>query len=321
MGKPAPTPPTPVDPTVVSAAQTASNVATADNQSHLNNGNSYGPNGSVTNTYDPNANQWTQTTTLSPEQQAIYDQGNQAKSTALGIANGQLGNVQSALNTPLTAPGMQTGVQSGPLQMSVGGQDVNQSVRNAINANFGGQMQLLQPKMQQQDEQHNAQLVAQGLNPNDAAWQNDATLYGNQRATLLGQVAANAVNAGNAEQNTLFGQQLNQGEFANTAQGQQFSQGLQNANLNNSAQQSDFSNKAYAQQLPINEFDALMSSGQVGMPTAGNFAQTAIAPTDVTGAYGLQAQQQQQQYQAQMQNYQSGLGGLFNLGSAAMAFM
>ena len=321
MGKSAPTPPTPVDPTVVSQAQTASNIATADNQSQLNNGNSYGPNGSVTNTYDPAANQWNQTTTLSPQEQSILDQGQQAQGTALGIANNQLGNVQTALNQQLTAPTMQTGVQGGPLQMSVGGQNVNQSVQNAEQANFAGQMQLLAPQMQQASEQQNAQLVAQGLNPNDAAFQNSQTLFNNGQAVQLGQAASNAVNAGNAEQNTLFGQQLNQGQFANTAQGQQFSQNMSGAQLNNQAQQADFTNQAYAQQQPINEFDALMSSGQVGMPTAANLSQTSVAPTDVTGAYGLQAQQQQQQYQSQLAQQQSSLGGLFNLGSAAMSFM
>ena len=60
-----------------------------------------------------------------------------------------------------------------------------------------------------------------------------------------------------------------------------------------------------------------MSSGQVQAPSS-TPSQTSVAPTDVTGAYALQAQQQNAQYQAQLANYQSGLQGLYSLGSAAM---
>lgn len=48
------------------------------------------------------------------------------------------------------------------------------------------------------------------------------------------------------------------------------------------------------------------------------YSPVGVAPTDVTGAYGLNAQMQQNAYNARMQNYSSGLGGLFSLGSAAI---
>jgi hypothetical protein len=330
----------------VDAAQTASNEATASYQSQLNNGNSSGPYGSVTNSYNPTANQWTQTTSLSPQEQAIFNAGTGDTAEALGIAGNQLGNVQNALDQTLSAPKMQTGVSNGPIQTgynaggpiqtSVGNSNINQSVGNAEMANFAGQMQLLQPQMQQASEQQNANLIAQGLNPNDAAYQNSQTLFNNGQAVQLGQAASNAVAAGNAEQNTLFGQEVQQGTFANAAQAQENTQNqgqatfantaqeqanaeaMANAQLNNSALQSDFSNQAYAQQLPINEFTALASSGQTQLPSAANLSSSAVSPTDVLGAYSLQNQAQQADYQSQMQQYQSGLGGLFSLGSAVM---
>ena len=55
-------------------------------------------------------------------------------------------------------------------------------------------------------------------------------------------------------------------------------------------------------------------------PTGTGFSQTNVAPTDVTGAYALNAQQQQQNYQAALQQQQSTLGGLMSLGQAAMMF-
>ena len=193
--------------------------------------------------------------------------------------------------------------------------------------------------MQQAEEQQNAGLIAQGLNPNDAAYQNSQTLFNNGQAQQLAQAAVGAVNSGNAEQNTLFGQQYAQGQFANAAQqqattqnqaqasfantaaGQAQQQALAAAQFGNQAQQQNFQNTAYAQQQPIDEFSALMGQNQVASPAAAQLGQTSVAPTDVLGAYSLQQQALQSDYQAQMGQYQSGLGGLFSLGSAALGFL
>ena len=268
--------------------------------------------------------------------------------------------------------------------------------------------QLLDPQWWQAAEQQNAQLVAQGLNPNDAAWQNAATLFGDQQNQAYQQAMFNAINAGDAEQNTLYGQNLSSAQFANaaqaqnfqeqlaqaglynSAQGQAFNQGLAqgqfanatqlqnynelmgqaglynsaegqafgqnlaqgqfanaaqlqannenaaqaafnnaaygqdfqeqyaNAQLANQAAQQQFQNQAYAQELPINEFNALMGSTQVAMPPVSPAQNTQVGVPNVTGAYQLQQDAQLAAYQAQLQNSQSALGGLFNLGSAVL---
>src|SRR5215469_7267742 len=105
MGKPSP--PTPPDPVAVSAAQTQSNEATAALQAQLNNVNQYSPYGSVT--YDQYApNQWSQTTTLSPSQQAIYNQQTAAEQGALQLGNTQLGRIGTALGTQLNPSNLAT---------------------------------------------------------------------------------------------------------------------------------------------------------------------------------------------------------------------
>ena len=336
-----------------------------------------GPFGDVTYQQNPATNQWTQTTSLSPAEQSIFNAGTTAQGTALGIANTQLGNVASALQTPVTpttplatgvnsgqiqygfqqGPGLQYGFNTGgPIQGQIGGQDINQSVANATNAAYSQAVSQLNPQWSQNAEQQQAQLTAQGLNPNDAAYGNSMTLFNNAEANAYNQANYSAIAAGDAEQNTLFGQQASQGQFANAAQaqgygenqsaaqfantaaGQQFSQnqaqagfgdtaqqqafnqGLSNAGLYNSAAAQNFQNQAYAQELPINEFNSLMASGQVQAPSS-NPAQTAVAPTDVTGAYALQQQAEQADYAAQLQSYNSGLGGLFNLGTAALSLL
>ncbi len=69
---------------------------------------------------------------------------------------------------------------------------------------------------------------------------------------------------------------------------------------------------------PINEISALMSGSQVSQPNFGQTPQTGVAPTDVTGAYGLAQNAMNANYQAQNQNYQGMMGGLFGLGKAAL---
>jgi hypothetical protein len=254
--------------------------------------------------------------------------------------------VANALNTPVTpttplASGVSAGpIQSGfnaggPIQAQVGAQNINPSVANAANAAYASETQYLNPQWAQNAEQEQSQLTAQGLNPNSAAYGNAMQIFGDQENQAYQGAMNAAVAAGDNEQNTLYGQQLASGQFANAAAGQQFeqnqaaatfantaqqqafNQGLSNAGLYNAAAGQTFQNQAYAQELPINEFNSLMSSGQVQAPSS-TPAQTAVAPTDVTGAYALQQQAEQADYNAQLQSYNSGLGGLFNLGSAAL---
>lgn len=291
MGKSMPAPPTPVDPTALAAAQASANQGTAQLQSRLNNANSYTPYGSVTQTQNPDTQQWTSTTTLSPQEQGLFDQSMQAQGSALGVANQQIGRVGQALGQGLTP---------GNIQGQINAPDSQQAVNDATHAAFNSSMNLLQPQMQQNAEHQQAQLVAQGLNPNDAAYQNSQTLFDNSQNELKSQAANAAVQTGQQEQNTLFGQAAQRGNFANQAAGQLFNQ------------------QAAAQSQPINEFAALMGQGQVQSPQGTGFNATGVAPTDVTGAYALSQQQQNANYQSALQQQQSSLSGLMSLGQAGM---
>lgn len=322
MGKSAPTPPTPVDPTAVANAQATANQNTAQFQSTLNNANSYTPYGSVVQTQNPQTNQWTSTTTLSPQEQALFDKGTQAQGSALDVANQQIGRVGTALGQGLAPGNIQTSFNPGQgVQGQVNTPPQQQAINQAEQASYNHAMNLLQPQMQQAAEHQNAALVAQGLNPNDAAYQNSQTLFNNGQNELLNQTANSAVQAGQQEQNTLYGQDLASSNFANTAAAQQYAQSQGQASFGNQAEGQLFNQQAAAQSQPINEFAALLGSGQVQSPQGTGFSQTNVAPTDVTGAYALNAQQQQANYQVALQQQQSTLGGLFGLGSAAMHFI
>ena len=221
-------------------------------------------------------------------------------------------------------------------------------------ATYADARQMLDPQWSQAAEQQQAQLTAQGLNPNSAAYQNAMQIFGGQQNQAYDQAMFNAINAGNAEQNTLFGQNLAAGQFANQAQAQQYgeNQGLAqfyntaqgqanaqnaasaafnnqslgqnwqeqyaNAQLANQAAQQRFQDQAYATQLPINEFTALMGNTQVGMPPSAPAQNTQVQPPNALGSYELQQKAQQDAYDQQMQAYDTSLSGLYGLGNSVL---
>lgn len=103
MGKPsAPTPP---NPTQVAQAQTASNRETAVTQAGLNMVNQTGPGGSVgyeqIGKWKDGTPRFQQTTSLSPESQAIYDAGIGTQTNLANLAQEQSGRLGELLNEPL----------------------------------------------------------------------------------------------------------------------------------------------------------------------------------------------------------------------------
>jgi hypothetical protein len=134
------------------------------------------------------------------------------------------------------------------------------------------------------------------------------------------------VNAENAAlaayYNTAQGQQNAQNAalagFQNTAQSQAFQQQMALAQLYNQAYQQQFQNQAYALNLPINDFNALMSSSQVGMPPSTPAQNTVVPQTSALGAYQLQSTALQDDYDQQMKSYDTQLSGLYGLGNTVL---
>lgn len=138
-------PPAAPDPYRAASAQTGSNVNTAIANSILGNANQYGPTGSTTFTQNGNFNeiddgngatirvpQFDQRTTLSPEQQRIYDLNTGNQTRMQEIAGQSLNTVGNILGSPIDAsripslvsnawaPQLQTGYDSGgDIQKSV----------------------------------------------------------------------------------------------------------------------------------------------------------------------------------------------------------
>jgi len=158
MGKPkAPTPP---DPKETASAQTGTNISTALANAQLGNVNQYGPDGSVTYSEsgfktikDPtsgstyNIPRYTQTTSLSPQQQAIKDQ-NDAASLNLG----KLANQQSSFLGDY---------MSKPIDLD------NEATESRL---FDLGRKRLDPAIAQRDEDLRSRLANQGIKAGSAAY-------------------------------------------------------------------------------------------------------------------------------------------------------
>lgn len=239
------------------------------------------------------------------------------------------------------------------VQGQVGG-DLETARRNAEQAVYSQATSRLDPRFSRQEESLDVKLANQGLSENSAAAQNARDAFGRERTDAYNQAAYSSIAAGEQAAQGQFGRQLGQGQFANQAAAQmygqnagmaqfnnqaagqdygqnlgaaqfgnqarqaQFQQDMSAAQFANQARQQALQEQAYVQNEPLNQFNALMSSSQVGMPQGIQYTPSQIANTDVLGAYALQ-QQAQQANAARSAQQQSGLmGGLFQLGSAAM---
>jgi hypothetical protein len=164
MGKPdAPTPPNPQQ---TSAAQTGTSVGTAIANANLGNVNQVTPNGSLTysqsGTYkftDPYTGQsydiprYTATTTLSPQQQALYDLNNKTQQNLAQIGVDQSQKIGGLLNTPF---------------------NVNTAIEDKIDKLGSAR---LDPQFTRDEDALRTRLVNQGIQPGSQAWNAEMTQF------------------------------------------------------------------------------------------------------------------------------------------------
>jgi len=162
MGKSTPSAPASPDPAYVSQQQTQSNVNTAVANGYLNRVNQYGPTGSKT--YDIRGTQnvggvevplWNETTTLSPDQQRIYDSQTKLTQGTSDLANQYVGRIGEATANPYSYDGLAPAPQYN--------EAYRQQQRDAI-------IQRNQPQMQRDQEALNQRLANQGISLGSEAW-------------------------------------------------------------------------------------------------------------------------------------------------------
>jgi len=257
-----PQPPTPPNPFATAAAQTQGDVQTAIANWTLANPNQVGPQGTRSNQqigsititdaqgHPIEIPQYQVTTTLSPDEQQIFDV-NQATRLGLGtLANRQVGSltdyldhrfdptnnltpIVSSVPTPTLAtsfsPGfaIQPGVNmqqaptsfgdtQGDIAYNVGPQDWSQNVQDVQNALFS----RLDPELQRDRAALETSLANQGLNQGDEAYTRAIDAFNRQSNDARTQ----ALLAASQEQSRLANLAFEQGQFNNQAQAQDFAQ-------------------------------------------------------------------------------------------------
>lgn len=169
------------DPKVTAAAQTGTNVTTAIANSTLNSVDQYGPDGSIKydiagyETYkDPSSGavyqvpRRTQTTTLSPQQQAIKDQQDQASLGLSTLGNKQTQFLQDYMSKPF---------------------DGSNEATEARLMELG--RKRLDPALAQQDEALRTRLANQGIKAGSAAYDREMTTQNQSRNDAYNQLLLN----------------------------------------------------------------------------------------------------------------------------------
>lgn len=220
MGKSSP--PAAPDPKETSAASTGTNIATALANANLNNVSQIGPDGSKirdqTGSYkftDPYTGQsydiptFTETTTLSPEQQALYNLNTQTQQQLGQIGLTQSQKIGDLLNTPFDPA------------------TANKAVEDKITSLGAAR---LDPRFSREQDSLETKLANQGIQPGSAAWKaqmdqfgqtkNDAynSLYLNGQQQAFQQAQATRNQPINEITALLSGSQVSQPTFGATPQ-------------------------------------------------------------------------------------------------------
>jgi hypothetical protein len=229
------------------AAQTKTNIASAIAQANLNRINQVTPQGSLKYTQDTNADgtpafnedgtpRYTQTQTLSADEQAKYDQANKVALALGGLANSNISRVNDAQSKPFTYDGMT------PLRDSVGGgnpfkiqggggaqavtgagdgvqgsldyskltalpgtSDFSGDARRVSDSVYQQAASRLDPRFAQSDSDMRSRLAAQGISENSDAYRRELDNASRDRNDAYNQAEYSAQQAGSAEQSRIFG--------------------------------------------------------------------------------------------------------------------
>ena len=360
----APSPPPAPDPVATAQAQTGENVDTAVANATLSHVNQTDPGGD-TSTYSSNSTtpftdpvsgqtyqipNYSQSTSLSPANQQIYNTNQATQGNIADTANIQSQQIGASLDNPINLKGItQSGVnlqslpnlQNVTLQQLGALPDANLTASNINNFIGTNWEQPLAYSQGNQQEQMNQSLADQGIDLNDPAYneaqinegqnfqqQQDTyadSMYGTAASNILGSTALadqnlvtqNQVN----NQNTLAQTGFNNSNLVNENQiNNQNAVTQQGFNNNAAATQQGFNNQVALtnQNQPINAITALMGGSQVSQPNFMSTPQTQIPTTDYASIVQNSYQDQLASYNAQVQAQSASTGGLFGLGGSVL---
>ena len=269
--------------------------------------------------------QWTQNNTLTPAEQKALESQQAIQQNQSDAAKGLTNQIDQNVSTPINWDGfnkLSTGPQGGGAATSIntngvpGMGNVGQMNQQGIDAAYKQFSSLNDPLFQQQNDHLQASLVAQGLKPGDAAYDQAMNNQQNQQQVQRQQAQNQAVLTGNQIGNTNFGEQQaanNQGfgqaeaqfNAQNAGEGQNFNQQSAAASFGNQVTQQQIAQALQRQSAPINLSNALLTGQQVSQPNMPNFVSSQASQTPQL----LQAAQSQYSAAQDGANAQNALTG------------
>lgn len=304
----APKPPSPQE---QAEAQRKENIWTSQYNTIGSNANQYNPYGSITSApgakipiYDEKGKvvgygtQWNQTTTLSPQEQKIFNM-DQANRLGLGtFANQQIKTVSDVLGKPFNTKGLPDWqfYDQGPALRKDNAPTDRAAIEDAIMAST---RRAVQPGWDAED----AQSAARGMGA-------PGSKYGyakdQARGDVMTEAGRNAYLASGQESRAA------QEAYNKVAQQMWLNENLR-ADQSNQNRQGMFGERQQERNQIVNEIAALMGGGQVVVPQGQAFQGSQVNPFDVAGAMDRNYQYQQNAYQNKMNGIFGLAGGALNL--------
>jgi hypothetical protein len=286
-------PPSPPDAGALIGQQSAANINAAETSAAINRPDVKTPFGNQTWTRvadpsQPGGYRYTQTNTLSPQEQALYDADTSNKIAKQGIATGLQGAAASAVSKPFSLAGEPAAVTS-----VANGADYAAQRQQVSDSIFNQGKRLLQPGMDQAQEAQDSQLRNQGLLPGTQAYDQALQKLRQSQDLQLSDLSDRAIQQGGAEQSRLAGLDLTSANFANNARQQATQENL------------------LGRTQPLAELNSFQSGNAPTTPTFQPFGMSNVQPTNTIGA----AQAQQSGETASYNARQAQLQSLLNLGT------
>lgn len=324
------------DPKETAEAQGQMNKETAIANYGLNATNQVTPQGNLTysqiGTWSDGTPRYQATQSYSPGQQQIYDQSTALQQKLGNIANQQASSIGDLLSKPMDTSGVpkapDAGAITGPTYGQIGsGPELQTSYTDDFSADRqkveDALMGRLNPQLDRDRSSLDAQLTAKGVRPGTEAYDNamnnfgqqsndartSAILAGGQEQTRLAQLANQQATFGNNANQQMYQNESGATAANNATSQQSFQDLLTKFGLQNNQHTQALQEAYAARNQPLNEISALMGGSQVSNPNFVTTPGSNIQGVDYTGLVN-------QKYQADQANYQSGMGGLFGLGSA-----
>lgn len=264
----------------------------AQNQTIANRPEQSNQYGRLTWSQDPTTGAWTQSNTLNPQQQEIFDAQQRLQGGLATIQGGVLGNLDTSQVNLGNAPQMPGVVDYSQLGAIPGQVDYG-LLGNMPNIGQYSQQatdlynKLAQPGLDRSRAAEEAKMAAMGMNPGSGkAWDNSQFNLNDaeNRSRMM------AAQAGIQQGNTMFGQEMDKYKQSVQNLNNQYQQGLNQYNIGQQQLDNQFqqgmglhqqgvSDILHQKQANLGQLSGLMGLGQqMGVPQYGNFTGATTAP-------------------------------------------